>query len=75
MEAINSALVAILVVFVHELVQELEEHSANTLMARAFEEGGANYPRWKVEILVELLRADRPYPCAAPPNPSGQFLA
>lgn len=36
-----------------ELVQELDEHSANTLMARAFEEGGVNYPRWKVEILVE----------------------
>lgn len=36
-----------------ELVQELDEHSANTLMARAFEEGGANFPRWKVEILVE----------------------
>lgn len=36
-----------------ELVQELDEHSANVLMARAFEEGGADFPRWKVEILVE----------------------
>jgi hypothetical protein len=36
-----------------DLVREHDEHTANTLMASAFKEGGADFPRWKVEIMVE----------------------
>lgn len=39
--------------FRDDLALEHDEHTANTLMASAFKEGGVDFPRWKVEIMVE----------------------